>query len=353
MRFMHKKYFLGLIVFAVGLAVHAQDAVSNSLSSSSQLVSGSPLAPAISFAEEVYDFGKLAEGVAVHHEFVFTNTGAATVIVDRVEPDCHCTTVTNWSGTVAPGKTGTIPVQYQSRGYNGPIDQTINVFCNGSPQPATVLHMRGVVWQAIEVNPTQVVFNLGLEQKTNSTRSLRIRSWEGELFLNAPPESNNKAFAAEVRTNIPGKDYYVDIRTTGRLSPGKIESSITLKTSSSNLSLITIPVSSTVASAIIVMPAAIVLTPGPLTKEMTVKVSLRNNNPPPVSVKSAIVTLPEVQVETKEIQAGHLFYFTVRFPVGFKLKPGQDTGMIISTTNAEFPELRVPISQMQLAESAL
>src|SRR2546425_2503866 len=69
-------------------------------------------APKIQFAEIAYDFGKVNSGVAVKHVFVFTNIGKATLQIIDVRPGCGCTTAGTWDKQVEPGKTGSIPLEF-------------------------------------------------------------------------------------------------------------------------------------------------------------------------------------------------------------------------------------------------
>src|SRR2546425_12836793 len=86
--------------------------------------------PKIQFQTSVYDFGKIKSGEPVKYTFVFTNTGDAVLILANVQPSCGCTTAGEWSHQVEPGKTGTIPVQFNSANYGGDELQNRNVAIN-------------------------------------------------------------------------------------------------------------------------------------------------------------------------------------------------------------------------------
>jgi hypothetical protein len=67
-------------------------------------------APKIHFQNTTYDFGKLSSGQPARHDFIFTNVGNAVLEITGVRPACGCTAAGEWSKTVEPGKTGTIPL---------------------------------------------------------------------------------------------------------------------------------------------------------------------------------------------------------------------------------------------------
>src|SRR6266540_7073090 len=102
--------------------------------------------PKIQFAGTVYDFGKIGAGELVKHEFVFTNIGAATLEIKDVRPGCGCTTAGTWDKKVEPGKTGVIPLQFNSTGFSGSVTKSATVTCNDPGQSNLVLQLNAKIW---------------------------------------------------------------------------------------------------------------------------------------------------------------------------------------------------------------
>jgi len=75
--------------------------------------------PRIEFDTNVYNFGKVSSGELVRHDFIFTNTGTSTLEITDVRPGCGCTTAGTWDKKVEPGKTGLIPLQFNSANFGG------------------------------------------------------------------------------------------------------------------------------------------------------------------------------------------------------------------------------------------
>src|SRR6266540_6974319 len=119
--------------------------------------------PKIQFAGTVYDFGKVSSGEVVKHEFVFTNIGTATLEIKDVRPGCGCTTAGTWDKLVEPGKTGKIPLQFNSANFGGAVLKQATVTCNDPGQSNVTLQIKGTVWKAIDVTPTMAVFNVSSE----------------------------------------------------------------------------------------------------------------------------------------------------------------------------------------------
>src|SRR6266498_3244827 len=94
--------------------------------------------PKIQFAGTVYDFGKIGAGELVKHEFVFTNIGTGTLEIKDVRPGCGCTTAGTWDKEAEPGKTGSIPLQFNSANFGGTVAKQATVTCNDLNQTNVV-----------------------------------------------------------------------------------------------------------------------------------------------------------------------------------------------------------------------
>src|SRR6185436_11832978 len=130
--------------------------------------------PKVQFAELVYDFGKVSVGELVTHAFVFTNIGTATLEINDVRPGCGCTTAGTWDKKVEPGRTGSIPLQFNSANFGGLVTKQATVTCNDPSQSNIVLQIKGTVWKPIEVTPAMAVFTVSSESQTDETKIVRI-----------------------------------------------------------------------------------------------------------------------------------------------------------------------------------
>ena len=63
-------------------------------------------------------------GEPVKYTYVFTNTGDRLLILNSVQPQCGCTAAGEWTKQVEPGKTGSIPIQFNTDGLQRPGLQT-------------------------------------------------------------------------------------------------------------------------------------------------------------------------------------------------------------------------------------
>ena len=95
------------------------------------------------FNDESHDFGTIVQATPASYEFVFTNVGKEPLILTNVVPSCGCTTP-KWSrDPIAPGKTGSIIVSYDTNRM-GPFSKSVTISSN-SKTPSKVLFIKGVV----------------------------------------------------------------------------------------------------------------------------------------------------------------------------------------------------------------
>jgi hypothetical protein len=81
------------------------------------------------FDSQSFDFGKIKQGTPVTHEFSFTNTGNAPLIITSVQASCGCTTP-DWSkDMIMPGGKGFIKATY-SAASAGTFNKTVTVTAN-------------------------------------------------------------------------------------------------------------------------------------------------------------------------------------------------------------------------------
>ena len=121
---------------------------SNQLATPANVQSVTPADPSsigqFDFEEVEFDFGTIAEGQTVEHEFKFTNSGQAPLIISNVQASCGCTTP-DWTKTpIRPGDEGFIRVAFNSSARTGVQAPTVSIQANTSPN-ITRLRLKGTV----------------------------------------------------------------------------------------------------------------------------------------------------------------------------------------------------------------
>lgn len=302
-------------------------------------------APKIVFATPVYDFGKMKSGGMVRHDFVFTNTGNATLLISDVRPGCGCTTAGTWDKEVAPGKTGSIPIQLNTAGMGGTITKGVTVTCNDPQKPTVALQIKGTAWKPIDINPASAYFTIPRESATNQTKTIRIVSNLDEPLTLSEPTSTNKAFQVALNTVKAGKEYELQITAVAPFAGSMIQAPITLKTSSKEDPELSIRALAMIQETLVVAPSQLYLPASTVTNAVNPTVTVRNTGANPVKLSDPEINIPNAKVSLKEMQAGRVYALSVEVPAGFAPNPGQRFEMKVKSDHPSYPVLTVPVFQ--------
>jgi hypothetical protein len=302
------------------------------------------LGPKIKFATPEYDFGKVKAGDVVKYDYVFTNVGDQLLELTGVKASCGCTTAGEWTRQVEPGKTGSIPIQFSSANFNGTVGKSITVVCNETSQPTHLLQIKGIVWRPIEVAPQFAVLNVTAETPSNAA-TVRIVNNMAEPLTLWTPEINSPAFAMDLKTNQPGKDYELVVRTVPPWPSANLVGQITIKTSSTNVPVLHISAMANVMPLVQPVPGQIILPPPPLTNPTPYTVSVQNHSTNALALSEPTVNAKGVAIQLQEIQPGRACNVAVTFPAGFEVPPGQTVEVRLTSSIPQFPVVRIPVLQ--------
>lgn len=306
----------------------------------------------INFNSAVYDFGKIPTGEAVKHDFIFTNTGNAALEVTDVHPGCGCTTAGNWDRLVEPGKTGKIPLQFNSAGFGGLVEKSATVTCNDPQNPSPLLVLKGAVWTPVEVSPSMAVFNVASDAAGTETKTLRIQNNTQSVLALSELQCTNQQIAVSLRPLEPGKIFELTVTVKPPFQPGTHIIPITAKTS-----LKEAPVLSMTAYLIVKQPVTV----GPSQLVLSAKSSeiggahtffVRNQTSSRLRLANPTVNIPGARVEIVETEPGKAANLTVVLPTGIQLKPGGHYEITASTGIDSSPRLVIPVISANTAGEA-
>ncbi len=97
-----------------------------------------PAAPAVpagptttmTFNESSFDFGTVEAGEKVRHTYEFTNTGKEPLVISNAKGSCGCT-VPKWpQEPIAPGDSGKIEVEFDSKNKSGRQTKAVTITAN-------------------------------------------------------------------------------------------------------------------------------------------------------------------------------------------------------------------------------
>ena len=124
-------------------AAAASDATANPVVDNPNVVSENelpnPNAPVMKFTEVEFDFGDIQPDAKVRHTFTFVNAGKSPLLIEDATSSCGCTTPSWTKEPVAPGASGRMEVQFDSRGKQGIVSKQVAVRANTQPSITTIL----------------------------------------------------------------------------------------------------------------------------------------------------------------------------------------------------------------------
>lgn len=97
------------------------------------------------FEEDSYDFGEISQGEKVEHNFTFTNTGEADLIISSAVGSCGCTVPSYPKEPISPGATGEIKVVFDSNGKKGAQHKRVTLVANTNPNKTMLAIMGNVM----------------------------------------------------------------------------------------------------------------------------------------------------------------------------------------------------------------
>lgn len=98
----------------------------------------------VEFAKETHDYGEVNHGGNGQCTFDFTNTGTEPLIIQNAKGSCGCT-VPSWpKEPLAPGKTASITVKYDTK-RPGAINKSVTITSNAVNTPVKVIRIKGNV----------------------------------------------------------------------------------------------------------------------------------------------------------------------------------------------------------------
>ncbi len=302
--------------------------------------------PKIEFATPTYEFGTVTAGTKVMHDFVFTNTGNATLTITSVNPGCGCTTIHDWTHTVEPGQTGVIPIQFDSTHFHGTVNKTPSITCNDPAHAVVVLQLHGSIFQAVEVSPPYVSLNLGPDSDGVASSVIHITNHDTEPITVSEPESSASTITVELITNVPGKSFDLLIKTVPPGDRTNRQAFITAKTTSKSMPQVSVMALEIVQQLLFPTPPQITLPSGSLASNQTFIVSFRNQSSRPVALAEASVNVPGATAEIRTLEPGRIFSASVNFPSGIEVPTNEPLFLTIKTDRPSYPEVRIPIVQM-------
>jgi hypothetical protein len=134
-----KKIAITLFVFTLSLYAVAQQVAVNYKPAATITLDDA----AFAWKTTTFDFGKIKKDKPVTHEFTFTNSGKAALVVTSVQASCGCTVAQYSKDPIEPGSDGFVKATYNAA-KTGVFTKTVTVNAN-TPEGVVILTIKGEV----------------------------------------------------------------------------------------------------------------------------------------------------------------------------------------------------------------
>ncbi len=105
-----------------------------------------------------FDFGDVNRGTTAEKDLVIKNVGNETLTLGKVDVSCGCTGSVVSNDKIAPGKTGTVKISFNSQNFSGAVHKSVTINSNASNSPRTLVEFTANVVQDLVVEPTHFWF---------------------------------------------------------------------------------------------------------------------------------------------------------------------------------------------------
>jgi len=193
--------------------------------------------PRIKFKETSWDFGRVKQGEPLSHEFVFSNEGDATLVIQKVTTTCGCTAALLSADKIPPGKEGKIEIKFDTRGYGGQVSKLLYVDSNDPSQARRQLQVTADIETPpapkIELDPYNYDAGLVVEGE-GILANLKIMN-KGELELKVEFNHRNATYAGGGKPlSLPlkiaaGKEVMVEVRIPTQDRTGVVREYLLIK----------------------------------------------------------------------------------------------------------------------------
>lgn len=137
--------------------------------------------PVIEFENKVFDFGDVAVGQVLNHNFIFTNKGNKPLDILNTKTSCSCTAAILSEKTIPAGATGAISVTTTVRGQ-GSLMQEAFVDSNDAKNPHISLIVKGTARQIWDFTPQSTFNFMGVTVLNQATSQLYLKNLDGKPF---------------------------------------------------------------------------------------------------------------------------------------------------------------------------
>jgi hypothetical protein len=304
----------------------------------------------IEFDQKDFNWGHVESGEVVKHVFIVSNTGSENLVISNVHPSCGCTTAGAWTTNIEPGKTGSIPIQFNSARFSNPnmLTKTVEVTSNAKNHPRETLFLRGISRRSIEATPPTPIINIVAGTTSNVSTTVRLTCSSAQPIELSNPVCANSSFTAELQTVTPGKEYKLVVTALPPFAIGANPSTmVNLRTTLLTATNFELNVVASVQPEVQVSPPQLRLGTLPSVWTTNRGVFIRGNGPNKLTLSEPTCSDPRLHVQLNPIGVQSMYNLLVALPPSYEIEPGQTVEISVKSDNTNTPVIKVPVTQFK------
>lgn len=302
--------------------------------------------------EPVLNFGSVAQGATITHDFKIHNTGNAVLRVNKIVPSCGCTAGTLEPDKIKPGESGVIHVSFDTAGFSGNQVKTVRLYTNDPLSESVLLTLKGSIEPDTRIEPRQLLFNDVIkdgESILNSEQVLTVSAREGSgVTLGDVKTYARHIKIEELSSSSTQKKLQVSIAPTA--PKGEIRDKIIVQVKGGKRNSINVPVYAVVAGP--VKASQSVVSFGVITGSEVLRRSIKINNrgEKPVQITDVLTPHDSVSASIVEAQEGKNFVLHIDLDPT-KLKGDLKGSVRVLTDSPEAQSISVSLIGIQPPQS--
>jgi hypothetical protein len=229
------------------------------------------------FDTQSHDFGNVAIGQMLHHDFKIKNTTNQTLHIANLRVSCGCTTPSTPNATILPGETGVVHAQMDSRRFSGAKSVTIFVLFDQPRVEEINLVVSAFGRNDIAMNPESFEFGR-VRSGTSPALTAKVSFATPVRISQASADSGYVKVSYEAKQDqFGGVSYVVTAKIDPRVPIGNWYTDVWMNTESGNR--VRIPLTVAIEPSLTITPGVVEFEATPVGKPTEKSIIVKGDHP--------------------------------------------------------------------------
>lgn len=177
-----------------------------------------------------FDFGDMYVGTKTEKKITIKNKGKDTLVINNVQASCGCTATLLSERMIPAGKSATLNVGFDSKGFDGKVHKTVTINSNDSASSPLQITFSANITTVIKFDPQYIYFQ---QIKSDSTATMKItvknNTKEAIEILSAQHKVQGLQVDIMQRKLMPNESTQLSV-SYAAFSEGMIQGEVTINT---------------------------------------------------------------------------------------------------------------------------